>query len=59
MTESLIRTDKAILDQKEKILELMKNKGMIAPFLTSSFINLFEPENTSHFRFKKTKIQLG
>ena len=53
ITESSINNNKAISDLKEKILELMNDKCMIAPYLTSSLISLFKPENKCQFRFKK------
>ena len=53
ITESSINNNKAISDLKEKILELMNDKGMIAPYLASSLVNLFKPENKSHFRLGK------
>ena len=31
----------------------MNVKGMIAPYLASSLVNLLKPENKSQFRFKK------
>ena len=31
----------------------MNDKGMIAQYLASSLVNLFKPENKSHFRLKK------
>ena len=31
----------------------MNEKGLIAPYLASSLVNLFKPENKSQFRFKK------
>ena len=33
--------------------ELMNDKGMIAPYLASSLVNLFKPENKSQFRLRK------
>ena len=37
----------------EKVLEIMNEKGLIAPYLTSSLINLFKLENKSQFRLRK------
>ena len=37
----------------EKSLDLMNDKGMIAPYLASSLVNLFTPENRSQFRLLK------
>ena len=59
LTENSIINNKAIEFLKEKILELMNDKGLIAPTLTSSLVNLFKPEDKSQFRLKKkTSIQL-
>ena len=44
---------KAIENLNEKILELMDEKGMIAPYLASSLVNDFKPENKSQFRLRK------
>ena len=41
ITESSINNNKAIENLNEKILELMNDKGMIAPYLASSLVNLF------------------
>ena len=53
LTENSIKNNKAIENLNEKFLELMNDKGMIAPYLASSLINLFKPENKSQFRFKR------
>ena len=53
LTENSINNNKAIEKLNEKILELMDEKGMIAPCLTSSLVNLFKPENKSQFRLRK------
>ena len=37
----------------KKFLELMNDKGMITPYLASSLVILFKPENKSQFRLKK------
>ena len=34
-------------------MELLNDKGMIAPYLASSLVNLFKPENKSQFRLRK------
>ena len=49
ITETFIKNNKALDYINEKILELMKDKGMIAPYLASSLFNLFKPESTSQF----------
>ena len=53
LTENSFNTNKAIENLNEKILELMNDKGLIAPYLTSSLVNLFKPENKSQFRLRK------
>ena len=53
ITENSINNNKAIENLNEKILELMNDKGMIAPYLASSLVNLFKPENKSQFRLRK------
>ena len=55
LTESSINNNKAkaIENLNEKTLELMNDKGMIAPYLASSLVNLSTPENKSQFRLKK------
>ena len=45
--------NKTIEKLNERILELMNDKGMIAPYLASSLVNRFTPENKKLFRFKK------
>ena len=50
ITESSINNNKAIENLNEKILQVMNDKGMIAPYLASSLVNLFKPENESQFR---------
>ena len=47
ITETSIKNIKAKSDLNEKVLELMNDKGMIAPYLASSLVNLFEHENKS------------
>ena len=53
ITETSNKNNEAISDLNEKILELMNDKGMIAPYLSSSLVNLFKPENKSQFRLRK------
>ena len=53
LTENSINNNKTIENLNEKILELMNNNGLIAPYLASSLVNLFKPENKSQFRLKK------
>ena len=59
ITESSINNNKAIENLNERILELMNDEVFIAPFLSSSSVNVFKTENRSQFGFKKkTLIQL-
>ena len=53
ITENSIRNNKAIENLNERNLELMDDKGLIAPYLASSLVNIFKPENKSQFRLKK------
>ena len=53
LTENSINNNKTIENLNEKILKLMNNNGLIAPYLASSLVNLFKPENKSQFRLKK------
>ena len=51
--ETSNKNNEAISDSIEKVLEIMDEKGLIAPYLTSSLVNLFKPENKSQFRLRK------
>ena len=53
LTENSINNNKAIENLNEKVLELMNDKGMIAPYLASSLVNLLKPENKSQFKLIK------
>ena len=53
ITENSINNNKAIENLNEKILELMIDKGMIAPYLTTSLVEVFKKDNKSQFRFRK------
>ena len=53
ITENSINNNKAIENLNEKILELMNDKGMIAPYLTTSLVEVFEKDNKSQFRLRK------
>ena len=50
ITQSSIKNNKALQNMNEKFLELMNEKGMIAPYLASSLVNLFKPESKSQLR---------
>ena len=58
ITESSINNNKIIENLNQRILELMNDRGLIAPYLASSLVNLFKPVYRSQFRLKKTLIQL-
>ena len=47
------KNNKAISELNEKVLELLNEKGLIDPYLASSLVNLFKPENRSQFRIIK------
>ena len=49
LTENSINNNKAIDNLKEKILELMNDKGMIAPYLTTSLVEVFKKDNKINF----------
>ena len=53
ITENSINNNKAISELNEKILELMNDKGMIAPYLTTSLVEVFKKDNKSQFRLRK------
>ena len=53
VTENSIKNNKAIENLNEKILELMNDKGMIAPFLASSLVEVFKFDNKSQFRLRE------
>ena len=49
ITETSIKNNEALDELNERVLELMNDKVMIAPYLATSLVNLFKPENTRHF----------
>ena len=53
ITENSINSNKAIENLNEKILELMNDKGLIAPYLTTSLVEVFKKDNKSQFRLRK------
>ena len=53
ITETCNQNNNALEQLNKKLLELMIDKGMIAPFLASSLVNLFKPESESQFRLIK------
>ena len=53
ITENSINGNKAIENLNEKNLELMNDKGLIAPYLTTSLVEVFKKDNKSQFRLRK------
>ena len=53
ITETSVNNNKAIENLNEKILELMNDKGLIAPYLTTSLVEVFKKDNKSQFRLRK------
>ena len=53
LTENSINYNKAIENLNEKVLELMYDKGLIAPYLASSLVEVFKSDNKSQFRLRK------
>ena len=49
ITENSIKINKAIENLNEKILEMMNNKGLIAPCLTTSLVEVSKKDNKSQF----------
>ena len=53
ITETSVNNNKAIENINEKILDLMNDKGLIAPYLTTSLVEVFKKDNKSQFRLRK------
>ena len=53
ITENSMNNNKAIENINEKVLELMNDKGMIAPCLAGSLVEVFKSDNKSQFRLKE------
>ena len=53
LTENSINNNKAIENLNEKNLELTNDKGMIAPYLTTSLVEVFKKDNKSQIRLRK------
>ena len=53
ITENSINNNKAKENLNEKILELMNDKCLIAPYLTTSLVEVFKKDNKSQFRLRK------
>ena len=53
MTESSIKNNQALEILNQRVSELLIDKGMIAPYLFYSSVNLFKPENKSQYNLIK------
>ena len=53
ITETSGNNNKAIENLNEKILELLNDKGLIAPYLTTSLVEVFKKDNKSQPRLRK------
>ena len=58
VTETSFKNNQEMENSNEKVLELKKDKGMIAPCLASFLVNLFKPENIIQFMLLKILILL-
>ena len=45
-----IKNNKSLDQINEKVLKLLNDKGIIAPRLASSLVNLFKPENENQYK---------
>ena len=59
MTETSNKNNQAERKLNEEVLELMNDKGVNAPYLACSLVNLFKPQNKSRFKFIKDQISIG
>ena len=63
ITKTSIKNDKVLENINEKAPKLKNDEGMIAPYLASSLVNLFKPENINQFKLIKdpnsTKINIS
>ena len=50
VTETFIKNNKVLENLNENVLEMMNDKGKIAPNLATSLVNIFKLENNSQFR---------
>ena len=53
ITENSINNNKAIGNLNEKILEIMNDKCMIAPYLTTSLVEVFKKDKKKSISIKK------
>ena len=56
ITETSIKNNKSIEKLNEKVLELMNDKGLIAPYLASPQVEAFNFDNKSQFRLRKDPV---
>ena len=56
ITEISIKNNKVLENINEKVLELMNDKGIIAPYLAFSLVNLFKPENPNSIHIEKRPL---
>ena len=53
MTENSIKNNRALENLKDKLLEKMNDRGIIASYLLSPLFKITNPETTSHFKLVK------
>ena len=53
ITKTYIKNNKATSDLNEKVLKLLEDIGMIAPYLAPCLVILFKPEDKSQFKLIK------
>ena len=53
LTESSKENNLALENLNDKLLEIMKDRGILAPYLMSPLSKMTNPENTSQFRLEK------
>ena len=58
ITQNSIKNNKALENLKEKALEWVNDKGVIAPYLASSLVFFYTPENKSQFKFIEDPISI-
>ena len=53
MTEKSIKNNQALENLKNKLLEIMNDRGILASYLMSPLSKITNPENTTHFKLVK------
>ena len=53
ITETSIKNNKSIENLNEKLLELMNDKGLIAPYLASPLVEVFKFDNKAQIRLRE------